>query len=341
MSGPAFRITLGWLVILHALAHAVLPLRGSTAPGAEVGDWVPAGLYVLSMVGFVVAAIGLLGARFLTAFISPLLVVSSAMSVVAIQRFGDPGLAFFVPGDAALLAIGLRRGYAGWPAIGHTHGRAWRALAFAGGIAFVGYVGLAAALWPWHRSWGSTGAELEMALPGDGITRNRGCETQHAVTIDASPEEVWPWLVQLGQDRAGFYSYDWLERAFGVDVHNFTEIRPEWQARDVGDLVRATQPGYLGGLFGPDPGWRVMALQPQRALVLDRWGAFVLLPTEDGRTRFIIRTTTSDPKIPAWRAAIDLMAFQLPHFIMERRMMMNIKALAERERGRRPARAAK
>ena len=149
------------------------------------------------------------------------------------------------------------------------------------------------------------------------------------MTIDAPPSAVWPWLMQLGQDRGGFYSYDWLERAFGVDMHNVNEIRPEWQQREVGELLRATQPTYLGGLFGPDLGWTVKDVQFERALVLERWGAFVLVPTVDGKTRFIIRTTVSNERIPAWAAALDVMTFQLPHFIMERRMMLQIKELAE------------
>jgi hypothetical protein len=320
---------LGWFVLAHAFAHAVLPMRGSIAPGPLIGDWTPAVLYIVSMTGFLVAALGLIGARRLMPAISPLLVVSSVLSLVAISRLGDAGLWIGAAGDLVFLPIGLWRGYAGWPITGHAHGRVWRTLSVVGGIALVAYVGLAAALWPWHRTWGSSESELAMALPGDPTPRHPMMEIQHAVTIDGPPEAVWPWLVQLGQDRAGFYSYDWLERSFGVRIHNAAEIRPEWQSRAVGDFVRATQPGYLGGLFGNDLGWRVTAVEPNRAMVLEHWGAFVLLPTEDGRTRFIIRSTTSNPAIPAWAAAVDLLAFQLPHFIMERRMMLTIKERAE------------
>ena len=112
-------------------------------------------------------------------------------------------------------------------------------------------------------------------------------------------------------------------------MHNTLEIRPEWQSRSVGDLVRATQDGYLGGVLGRDLGWTVKALQPGRAIVLQHWGAFFLEPTADGKTRFIIRTKVGDPSIAAWAAALDMIAFELPHFIMERRMMLRIKALAE------------
>jgi hypothetical protein len=71
-------------------------------------------------------------------------------------------------------------------------------------------------------------------------------------------------------------------------------------------------------------------VEPGHALVLRRWGAFILQPDGPDQTRFIIRTTVGDPETPSWIAAVDLMAFELPHFIMQRRMMLEIKALAER-----------
>ena len=169
-----------------------------------------------------------------------------------------------------------------------------------------------------------------MSLPGDHVPRTQAFELLHGVTIDAPPSLVWSWLIQLGQDRAGFYSYDWLERAFGADIHNVTEIHPEWQTRAIGDHLPATQRGYLGGVFGERPGWIVADVQQERALVLENWGAFVLLPDGRGGTRFLIRSTISNARIPAAAAAVNLMAFQLPHFIMQRRMMLTLKALAER-----------
>jgi hypothetical protein len=74
----------------------------------------------------------------------------------------------------------------------------------------------------------------------------------------------------------------------------------------------------------------VEVVEPERAMVLEHWGAFVLAPTPDGRTRFLIRSTMSHERIPVWAAAVNLTAFQLPHFIMQRKMMLTIKALAER-----------
>jgi hypothetical protein len=80
--------------------------------------------------------------------------------------------------------------------------------------------------------------------------------------------------------------------------------------------------------IGQDLGWRVLAVEDERALVLEHWGTFALV--RDGETtRFIIRTPIGHPDVPAWAATLDMFTFQLPHFIMERRMMLRIKALAE------------
>ena len=322
---------LGWLVIAHGLSHAVLPLRGSIEPAMLVDDWTPVMLYGVAMVGFVASGLGLLGLRPLDRAISPLLVLASGLSLIAIVRFSDPSLWFGGACDIPLLLLGLWRAHAGWPQ--HpSHGRIWHAAGMAAGFALLVYVAAASFLYPWHRTWGSTRGELAMTLPGDAPHRDRALEIQHAVTIDVPAEDVWRWLVQVGQDRAGFYSYDWLERAFGADVHNVREVRAEWQTLHAGDFVRATQPGYLG-VFEQPLGWRVTQAEPGRVLLLENWGAFVLLPISSNQTRFIIRSTISNRNIPVWASALNLVTFQLPHFIMERRMMLTIKALAEEGHG--------
>ena len=319
---------LGWLVIAHGLSHAVLPLRGSLAPAMMIDDWIPVGLYAVGMIGFVAAGLGILGLRPLDRAISPLLVLASGLSLVALVRFADPTLWFGAVCDLALLFTGLWRAYGGWPP--HpAHGRLWHAAGVAGGFALLVYVALTTVVYPMNRTWGSTRSELAMALPGDPPTRQPALELQHAVTIDAAPGDVWKWLVQLGQDRAGFYSYDWLERSIGADIHNVREVREEWQRREVGDIVPATQRNYLGGVLGDQPGWTVTLVERERALVLEHWGAFVLLPAEDGSTRFIIRSVISNPRIPVWASALNFLTFELPHYIMARRMMLTIKALAE------------
>jgi hypothetical protein len=124
---------LGWLVIAHGLSHAVLPLRGSLAPVLSVDDWTPVGLYGVGMVGFVAAGLGLLGLRPLDRAISPLLVLSSGLSLVAIVRFADPGVWFGAACDVALLMIGLWRAYGGWPK--HpAHGRIWHVTGLMAGL---------------------------------------------------------------------------------------------------------------------------------------------------------------------------------------------------------------
>jgi hypothetical protein len=122
-----------------------------------------------------------------------------------------------------------------------------------------------------------------------------------------------------------------LERLFGADVHNVNDLRPEWQSRSVGDRVYAASEGSVWErILHERPGWNVSIVEKDHALVLENWGAFVLLPEPDGRTRFVIRSTISNRAIPVWAAAVNFSAFELPHFIMQRRMMLRIKELAER-----------
>jgi hypothetical protein len=99
------------LVIAHGLSHAVVPWRDSVP--TTLVDWIPLGLYGIGMVGFVTAGMGLLGRRPLNAAISPLLVLASGLSLVAIVQFGDATLWFGAVCDAALLAIAMWYGYRG------------------------------------------------------------------------------------------------------------------------------------------------------------------------------------------------------------------------------------
>ncbi|HWI17661.1 MAG TPA: hypothetical protein VNT81_07940 [Vicinamibacterales bacterium] len=322
---PAF----GLLVIAHGLAHSVLPMRGWIDPARLSLDFMPFILYVVAVCGFTIAGLGVLGVRPFTSMMRPAMVLASAYSLVAMSRFGQGGLWWGATLDVVLLLTGLTGAYRYLPAMPAATPAWWRTARSMAGFALLAYAVSAVLLWPLHRAWGSDPIEHVRQLPGDRPDRNRNLELQHAVTVNAPPEAVWQWLVQLGQDRAGFYSYDWLERAFGVEVRNVAEVRPEWQPRKAGDRVIATQPGYLGGLFGHQPGWTVHEMRPNRAMVLDYWGAFVLEPLPDGKTRFIIRTTVGHERTPAWAAPLDMMAFELPHFIMERKMMLRIKELAE------------
>jgi hypothetical protein len=330
------RVLFGLLLILHGLSQAVLPLRGAGAPVFPDTDWMPVVLYAIATIGFVIAGLGVLGVRPMDRAISETMVLASIYSLVGLWRLGHADLWAGAVLDLVLVAVGLWRGFAGW--FPRTPYQTRRQMAgTAAGLLVLGYVVISTIMWAHHRAWGTSVEEQRMALPGDPPDRDPRFDIQHAVTVNATPAEVWPWLLQLGQDRGGFYSY-WLERLFGADVHNVAEIRPEWQRRQVGDFVRATQPTYLGGILGERLGWTVIALEPQRALVLENWGAFVLVPASGGRTRLIVRSSLPTHNVPAWQAALQFTAFELPHFIMERRMLLNIKALAEEHHGARAER---
>src|SRR5262245_7276753 len=84
--------------------------------------------------------------------------------------------------------------------------------------------------WPWISRWGATNEEALLPLPGDDLISNPSLVTTKAIAIQAPPEAVWPWLMQLGVDRGGMYSYLWVEDGLlRLNVTNSDEIRPEWQ----------------------------------------------------------------------------------------------------------------
>jgi hypothetical protein len=183
-------------------------------------------------------------------------------------------------------------------------------------------------IYPWASDFGATRAERDKALPGDAFAPNAFSQSTFAITIDAPAEEVWKWLIQIGQDRGGFYSLTFLENLVGAGIHNHLEIRPEWQELKVGDLVRLAPPSKSGkpGPLG-DPACQVLAVAPPRFLYLKGWGAFVLEPAADGKsTRFFIRGRNELG--PGTRFAMKLFLEPI-HFLMQRRMMFGIKETAE------------
>jgi hypothetical protein len=91
---------------------------------------------------------------------------------------------------------------------------------------------------PWHLRWEAKPEDEQRGLPGKELLPADGTQILHAVTIDAPVEAVWPWLAQLGQDRGGFYSYEGLENLAGCEMTNVDRIPPEWQHRELGDIVQ-------------------------------------------------------------------------------------------------------
>ena len=113
---------------------------------------------------------------------------------------------------------------------------------------------------PWQQRWGATDGEVVGPLPGDDLVAEPAVQTTRAISIAAPAAAVWPWIVQLGADRGGFYSYDWLENLFGLGIHSADRIVEDWQTRRVGDLVHADARGRGG--------WYVMDVRPDDVLVL-------------------------------------------------------------------------
>jgi hypothetical protein len=175
---------------------------------------------------------------------------------------------------------------------------------------------------PWMINWGSTAAEQQMALPGDELHPNRTWQSTQAITIYAPPGVVWQWLVQVGQDRAGFYSYTWLENLIGADIHNANEIHPEWQHLAAGDSWRLAPPDYLWGL-GQDAVTPVLISDPGHALVLELWGAWVIVPIDEHTSRLIVRGQSGSSDLVT-KMFLDPMVFT-----MQRRMLLGLKARAE------------
>lgn len=168
---------------------------------------------------------------------------------------------------------------------------------------------------PWMRGWGATDAELELALPGDEACPEPGLQQTHAVAIDAPASAVWPWIAQIGQDRGGFYSYTWLENLAGCRMRNADRIHPEWQQRNAGDTV----------LLHAASGLKILRVEPGRALAMEGGWALAVLPDGPDRCRLLARFRF--PRGPATTAYALLL--ELPHFLMERRMLLQIKRRAE------------
>jgi hypothetical protein len=286
------------------------------------------------MLGYLGAGFGLRRVPFVRDYYRTLMTAATIASIALLTVVG--GMIAFVGAavDLTFLTVVVHWAWFAEPGVpGDAPATRFPKLASVGrafGLAFLVYAVVVTLLHPVIVRWGTTAAERATTLPGDEFVPDALYRLDHAVTIHAPADSVWPWLVQLGQDRGGFYSYAWLERLIGDDIHNADRIHPEWQQVKQGDLVRATQPEYLGGRFG-DLGWRVLAVVPGRAIVLENWGAFVLHPVDSGTTRFFVRTRGDGAPSVAGvlLGPLNVFVFEPAHFIMQRGMMLGVRDRAE------------
>ncbi|WP_135306445.1 SRPBCC family protein [Haloarcula amylovorans] len=160
-------------------------------------------------------------------------------------------------------------------------------------------------LCPRMLNWGATPAEIERTFPGDEWLPAPNAESTMAIDISAPPDAVWPWLVQPGQEQAGFYSYEWAENLVGLGIHNAAEIQPEWQDLSVGDTVRLGRADRF-----PEVMLEVAAFDPEESLVLQTpddptwwvW-SFVLEPIGETTTRLLVCSRIRLPENPVVRVA--------------------------------------
>jgi hypothetical protein len=210
-----------------------------------------------------------------------------------------------------------------------------------GGILTVaGTVVLSPLLAPWYRKWGATAEEAQRRFPGDELAPQPRSEITGAITVQAPAGRVWPWLVQIGCQRAGWYSYDLLDNGGQPSADR---ILPEYQHLAVGDEILLTPKGPLA--------MPVVALEPEKALVLGGTlntgtgegvapgdplpeayytgtNTFVLEQAGAGATRLIFRQRLDWN--PALANTLMYRVFLEPiSFVMGRKMLKGIKRRAE------------
>jgi len=198
----------------------------------------------------------------------------------------------------------------------------WGGLGVGLGSAAVAVTVYRVVLQPWHARWGATDEEIGRAMPGDAVLPE-AASTTRAITIGASSEQIWPWLVQIGYGRAGWYSYDWIDNDWKPSADR---ILPKLQSLEVGDRI----------LMVPGMGPEVKEIEEDRYILssgeADTW-CLALYPSE-GETRLVSRWRQNWPNSLAtyfWIAISDPGAF-----IMERKMLKGIKRRVEASAGREP-----
>jgi len=175
-------------------------------------------------------------------------------------------------------------------------------------------------------NWGTSAEEMSRVMDGDHLIDHPSYVSTMAVTIYARPEHIWPWLAQMGYQRGGLYSYDWLDRLFGyLDRASADRVLPQYQHLSPGDTIP----------IGHGPAIPVRAVGPGQVLVLGgtsdefEWiWQFALHPLGGNRTRLVSRNSARVPPSFGWR--LFMWGLKPAAFLMTRRMLLGIKQRAER-----------
>lgn len=175
---------------------------------------------------------------------------------------------------------------------------------------------------PRAARWGATGEEASRLLPGDGVVRGRLYMATRVITIDAQPEDVWPWIVQMGSGRGGWYALDRLDNG---GVPSAEEVVPELQDLHVGDLIPMVP--------GKDVGPRVLEMEPARRMLWATDDEFtwewVLEQRDDAQTRLVSRIRERYPPLLSRKMLYALVA-STGDIVMARTQLRGIKRRAER-----------
>lgn len=193
--------------------------------------------------------------------------------------------------------------------------------------------GAAFCTWPvsryWLRNLGADRSELDRSWPGDELVAARHETSTRAIGIAAPATRVWAWIVQFGLGRAGFYSYELLERLVGVAVTNIESIEPDLQELAVGDAIRlhSKAPGIVIAELVRNRSICFGSHDPAARPVPARSWSIYIEPAGNDACRLLVRSCIEPAQ--AWRARCAL-ALEAPvDFVMEQRMLRTVKRLAE------------
>ncbi len=174
---------------------------------------------------------------------------------------------------------------------------------------------------PWHLSWGATKNEVMFTLPGDHLVGNPDFNATRAITIEALPDVIWKWIIQIGSKRAGWYSIDWMDNG---GKKSSSEILPEFQKIEVGQFIPFT-PDQKNGM------WVKEFKEHEYILWVDKQGmgtwVWYIYQTDKGQSRLITRLRT----MYVWKGfwIIYYILYDFGDIVMMRKCLKGIKERAE------------